>query len=78
MKTATLSETTPLHLVDIVQLKWLLAGEGLHVHVEKLQSDPEYAAACLSAAERSSNATLRRAASMLRARLGKPEVPETP
>jgi hypothetical protein len=78
MKTATLSEMAPLQLVDIVQLKWLLAGEGLHVHVEKLQSDPEYAAACLGAAERSSNATLRHAASVLRTRLGKPEVPEVP
>ena len=62
----------PLTLVDIVELKWMLAGEGLHVHVEKLQSDPCYARECLLAAERSENATVRQVASKLRARLDKP------
>lgn len=56
-------------MVDIVELKWMLAGEGLHVHVEKLQSDPSYARECLRAAERSDNATVRQVASKLRARL---------
>ncbi len=70
MNTGSLTETASLQLVDIVHLKWMLAGEGLHVHVEKLQSDPEYACACLLAAERSANATLRHAALKLRARLG--------
>lgn len=62
-------EHTVLQLVDIVELKWMLAGEGLHVHVEKLQADPDYAHKCLLAAERSSNATLRQVASRLRAQL---------
>jgi hypothetical protein len=35
--------------------------------VEKLQSDPVYARACLQAAERSGNATVRQVASKLRA-----------
>ena len=29
-------------LIEIVELKWLLRGHGVHVHVERLQSDPEY------------------------------------
>ncbi len=69
MKTSSLTEEGTLRLVDIVELKWMLAGEGLHVHVEKLQSDPGYARECLLAAERSGNATVRQVASKLRARL---------
>lgn len=71
MNTGTLSDTNALELVDIVHLKWMLAGEGLHVHVERLQNDPSYAADCLNAAERSANATVRQAASSLRERMGK-------
>ena len=63
------SEQTALQLVDIVELKWMLAGQGLHVHVEKLQSDPVYARECLLAAERSGNATLRQVAARLRGQL---------
>ncbi len=69
MNVSTLTEQRALSLVDIVELKWMLAGEGLHVHVEKLQSDPCYARECLCAAERSENATVRQVASKLRARL---------
>jgi hypothetical protein len=65
----TLTEPAVLKLVDIVHLKWMLAGEGLHVHVERLQSDPGYAHECLCAAERSANATLRKVAAGLRTRL---------
>jgi len=56
-------------LVEIVELKWLLAGMGLHVHVERLQSDPEYARRILDAAASSKNEALRRAAARLRHRL---------
>ncbi len=69
MNASSSTEQGALRLVDIVELKWMLAGEGLHVHVEKLQSDPGYARECLLAAERSGNATLRQIASKLRARL---------
>jgi predicted DNA-binding protein (UPF0251 family) len=69
MNAGSLTEESALRLVDIVELKWMLAGEGVHVHVEKLQSDPEYARECLQAAERSDNATVRQVASKLRARL---------
>lgn len=53
-------------LVEIVELKWLLAGEGLHLHVERLQSDPEYARRILNAAESSPNEALRAAAARVR------------
>ena len=69
MNATSLTDHCTLQLVDIVELKWMLAGEGLHVHVEKLQSDPVYARECLLAAERSGNATLRQVATRLRAQL---------
>ena len=69
MNASSFTEQGVLRLVDIVELKWMLAGEGLHVHVEKLQSDPSYARECLLAAERSDNATVRQVASRLRARI---------
>jgi hypothetical protein len=40
----------PLPLVQIIELKWLLAGHGLHIHVERLQRDPAYARSILGAA----------------------------
>jgi hypothetical protein len=67
MNTTSLQEKSTMRLVDIVELKWMLAGEGLHVHVEKLQSDPVYARECLRAAERSGNSSVRQVASKLRA-----------
>ncbi len=69
MNAGSISEQNALSLVDIVELKWMLAGEGLHVHVEKVQSDPGYARECLRAAECSGNATVRQVALKLRARL---------
>jgi hypothetical protein len=69
MNAISLTENGALRLVDIVELKWLLAGEGVHVHVEKLQSDPGYACECLLTAERSGNATVRQVAAKLRARM---------
>jgi hypothetical protein len=34
-------------LIDLVDFKWLMAGEGHVVHLERLQSDPAYALQCL-------------------------------
>lgn len=70
MNASAVSEQTALNLVDIVELKWLLAGEGLHVHVERLQSDPGYARQCVEAADRSPNAAVRQVADRLRRHLG--------
>ena len=69
MNASSLTEESVLRLVEIVELKWLLAGEGLHIHVERLQSDPSYARECLGVAERSDNATVRQVAQKLRARI---------
>jgi hypothetical protein len=37
-------------LLDIIDFKWLMAGEGHRVHVQRLQSDPDYASQCLATA----------------------------
>jgi hypothetical protein len=34
-------------LIDLVDFKWMMAGEGHVVHLERLQSDPVYALQCL-------------------------------
>lgn len=36
-----------LSLVEIIDFKWLMAGDGHRVHVERLQGDPAYAGTCL-------------------------------
>lgn len=59
-------ERRAVALVDIIDLKWLLAGEGVHLHVERLQCDPGYAAAVLAQADRSGNPALRAAAGRVR------------
>lgn len=59
-------ETDALALVEIIDLKWLLAGEGLHLHVERLQKDAAYARGILSAAAESRNQALRAVAERVR------------
>ena len=53
-------------LVEIVELKWLLAGEGVRLHVERLQSDAEYARLILDRASASKSSILRSAAARVR------------
>lgn len=53
-------------LVDIIDLKWLLASEGVHVHVERLLGDPAYAEAVLAPAEASPRQAVRDAARRVR------------
>lgn len=53
-------------LVEIVELKWLLAGEGVRLHVERLQSDADYARLILDRASASKSSILRRAAARVR------------
>lgn len=55
-----------LGLVEIIELKWLLAREGHHLHVERLQCDPAYACQCLALAEASPSPALRAVAARLR------------
>lgn len=65
-------ERRALALVDIVDLKWLLAGVGVRLHVERLQSDPGYAETVLAQAAESGHAALQAAAARVRARLCTP------
>jgi len=55
------AERQALELVDIIEFKWLMAGAGVRVHVERLQADPEYARACLARAAESPEAAVREA-----------------
>jgi predicted metal-dependent phosphoesterase TrpH len=59
-----------VRLVEIIELKWLLAGQGIHVHVERLQNDSAYARETLERAAESPSAALRETATRLRLRLG--------
>jgi hypothetical protein len=62
-------ENAKVALVEIIDLKWLLAGEGIHLHVERLQHDAAYARQVLDAAAAATNEALRRAAMRLRPQL---------
>jgi hypothetical protein len=70
MNATTHSERQTLELVDIIDLKWLMAKDGLHVHVERLQNDPAYALDCLNKAAASPRAAVQAVARRLRDKLG--------
>ncbi|MEK8051805.1 hypothetical protein AACH10_16255 [Ideonella sp. DXS22W] len=48
MSVLTAPDVQGLPLVDIIDFKWLMAGAGLDVHVERMQADRAYACACLA------------------------------
>lgn len=56
-------------LVDIIDFKWLMASEGVRVHVERLQADPLYARQCLARAAGSPHEALHQVAERLRGQL---------
>jgi hypothetical protein len=58
-----------ISLLEVIQLKWMLAGEGVYLHVERLMSDPTYADQALQRAAESTSPTLRALAIRLRTRL---------
>lgn len=70
----TTTDPTPLAgalwLVEIIELKWLLAGHGIRLHVEHLQTDREYARRLFAQAMATPNPALRAAAERLRCGLG--------
>ena len=70
MNATTATEHRCLSLVEIIDFKWLMAGDGHHVHVEHLQADPAYAGECLALASRSRIAALRETAARLALALG--------
>jgi hypothetical protein len=55
-------EQQAVELVDIINFKWLMAHEGHYVHVQRLQSDHDYAQACIAQAMATSVQALREAA----------------
>lgn len=57
-------------LVDIIDFKWLMAGDGHRVHVERLQDDRAYATQCLALGAASHIPALRRSTQRLAALLG--------
>ena len=52
-------------LLQFVDFKWLMAGEGHRIDLDRLQSDRAYARGCLALAQGSTNLTLRDAAQRL-------------
>ena len=64
------AERQALALVDIIDFKWLMSSIGLHVHVERLQTDRTYAAEVLARGAASPNDAVRHAACRLQHRLG--------
>jgi hypothetical protein len=72
MNAVSAHEMNALDLVDIIDFKWLMAREGHHVHVERLQNDPLYATECIERARRSPIEAVRLAAERLLRKLGQP------
>lgn len=75
MKALSQVENKSLQLVDIIDFKWLMAHDGVRIHVEKLQSDRVYALDVLATAARSPHEALRRAAQRLQRQLGLDDLP---
>jgi hypothetical protein len=59
-----------LNLVEIIELKWLLAGEGIRLHVERLQNDRDYAERALQQAMACNHPVVVATAVRLKRRLG--------
>ncbi|MBL8351569.1 MAG: hypothetical protein JNL87_14820 [Burkholderiaceae bacterium] len=72
MSAVTTPEQPAPSLVEIIDFKWLMAGDGHRVHVEHLQADRDYACACLALAAGSRVKALRDTAARLAASLGMP------
>ena len=52
-------------LLDLVDFKWLMAGEGHRIDLDRLRGDSPYLSSCLALAAGSRSATLRQAAQRL-------------
>lgn len=63
-------EAQAVRLVDIIDFKWLMAGLGHGVHVERMQSDAAYARQCLLCGARSPMPMLCETARRLAATMG--------
>lgn len=72
MNCVSAREQTALELIDVIDFKWLMAHQGHHVHVERLQSDPDYASQCVQLALASRGEALHRVARRLAGSLTAP------
>ena len=70
MNAVTSPELRAVSLIEIIDFKWLMAGDGHRVHVEHLQTDRDYACACLALASGSRVKALRDTAARLAVALG--------
>ena len=70
MNAVSAPEQGQLSLVDIIDFKWLMAGAGLDVHVERMQAELAYARDCLCRGACSDLRLLRDTAARLATTLG--------
>ena len=70
MNAVTSPELRAVSLIEIIDFKWLMAGDGHRVHVEHLQADRDYACACLALGSGSRVKALRDTATRLAVALG--------
>ena len=63
-------ECLEVGLVEIIDFKWLMAGVGHRVHVQRLQTDGDYARACLVCGAQSAVPALRATAQRLARAMG--------
>ena len=59
------AQGAPPDLLDLVDFKWLMAGEGHRIDLDRLRGDSPYIRGCLALAASSRSATLRQAAQRL-------------
>ena len=62
---AASAQGAPPELLELVDFKWLMAGEGHRVDLDRLRADSPYIRGCLALAAGSRSATLRQAAQRL-------------
>ena len=62
---AASAQAGPPELLDLVDFKWLMAGAGHRIDLDRLRGDSPYIRGCLALAASSRSATLRQAAQRL-------------
>lgn len=75
MPTTSAAVPDTLCLVDVIDFKWLMVGDGHRVHVERLQTDRVYASQCLALGAASRTPALRDATQRLATALNLPPPP---
>ena len=58
-------------LLEFVDFKWLMAGKGHRIDLDRLQQEPAYTRGCLALAAGSTCATLRRSGERLGRAIGR-------